>query len=228
VIAFAAFKLIRDYLKKEEEYKDLDKSRLENELNFLKGQINPHFLFNTLNNLYAFALEKSNKVPDFILKLSEMLRYMLYECNEKYVALEKEVKYLQNYIELQKIRVEERGEIIFNVSGQTGELRIAPSLLINLVENCFKHSVDGSIDDILVKLDLKIEDNVLSFYTENNVAETTVPKDVNEGIGLSNVRKRLEILYPGKYTLELIPNGPTFLTKLELQLQDYDVSVLDR
>ena len=105
MLAFSAFKLIRDYQEKEKAYEERELARIENELSFLRDQINPHFLFNTLNTLYAFALERSEKVPEFILKLSELIRYMLYECNVKYVALSKEISYLENYIALQQIRL---------------------------------------------------------------------------------------------------------------------------
>jgi len=225
VMAFAAIKLIRDYLRREDEFRELDKIRLQNELNFLKSQINPHFLFNTLNSLYSFALEKSDKVPEFILRLSEMMRYMLYECNEELVTLDKEIKYLRSYVELQAIRMEERGQVSFEVQGETSDLSIAPFLLINFVENSFKHSQDNQVNDIFIKIELKVDDNKLSFSTANNTSATK--DEALPGIGLNNVKQRLEFLYPQRYTLDLRSNGHMFTTNLILHLEPHEVHLLD-
>ena len=225
IIAFAAAKLVRDYLEKEDEYQKLDKIRLENELNFLRGQINPHFLFNTLNSLYAFALEKSDKVPEFILRLSEMMRYMLYECNEPYVTLDKEINYLKSYIELQKIRMEDRGTVKFSVSGDTADKSIAPFLLINFVENSFKHSQDNQIKDIIIDISLKVEQDEMHFRTINNTISK--PGETSAGIGLKNVRKRLELLYYHRYELQINSTDTIFETKLTLRLIPDEHQVLN-
>ncbi len=225
VIAFAAAKLVRDYLKREDEYQTLDKLRLENELNFLRGQINPHFLFNTLNSLYAFALEKSEKVPEFVLRLSEIMRYMLYESNEKFVPLEKEINYLKNYIELQKIRMEDRGTVNFMVEGDPSEKSIAPFLLINFVENSFKHSQDSQINDIYIDVTLRIEHQEMHFRTINNTSDR--PDEPGGGIGLKNVKKRLELLYADCYDLHISSTGTIFETSLTIRLIPDEIPVLD-
>lgn len=223
VIAFSAFKLTRDYVKKEDQFLEMEKFHLEDELKFLKGQINPHFLFNTLNSLYAFALEKSSRVPDYILKLSQILRYMLYECNEKFVPLEKELNYLKNYVDLQKIRMENRGQIKFQTQGDVNGYSIAPFLLINFVENCFKHSMEGDLKEIFVRIKVKMEDDELYFLTENNTNEYQDGPNDKQGIGLINSRKRLEILYPKHHSLEIDEGGRVFKTELKLKLDKYEV-----
>lgn len=221
VFIFAAIKIVRDYLKNEEEYKEKEQIRLENEVSLLKGQINPHFLFNTLNSLYSYALEESPKVPDFVLKLSEMLRYMLYECNESFVSLEKEVNYLKNYIDLQEIRMEGRGEVKLIIEGNLNEYKIAPALLINFVENCFKHTLDSYINHIKVMVNIHVTNGELLFITENNKTEEGSIKNGLEkgnGIGLKNVKKRLDIIYPKRYSLDIISGESTYKSELKIDL----------
>lgn len=225
VMAFGAVKLVRDYLRREDEYQELDRIRLENELNFLREQINPHFLFNTLNTLYAFALEKSDKVPEFVLRLSEIMRYMLYECNEQYVTLDKEINYLRSYIALQKIRMEDRGTVNFNVEGDTTDKLVAPFLLINFVENSFKHSQDSQIKDLFIEVDLKVEGDELHFRATNNTTENA--QEQSAGIGLQNVRKRLELLYTDRHDLQTHSTGKIFETKLSLRLTRDEIQMLD-
>jgi len=219
VVGFSGFKIIRDYIKKEDEFKELDTIRLENELKFLKGQINPHFLFNTLNSLYAFALERSDKVPEFVLRLSDIMRYMLYESNERFVPLEKELNYLYSYIELHKMRMEDRGIVFFEQKGEVGGFFIAPHLLINFVENCFKHSEANHINNILIKIWVEVKDNELYFYSENNLSDSAgLESDASAGIGLNNTKKRLELLYPDQYSLNLSQEDSMFKTRLTIQL----------
>lgn len=225
VMAFATVKLVRDYLKREDEYQQLDRIRLENELNFLRSQINPHFLFNTLNSLYAFALEKSEKVPEFVLRLSEIMRYMLYECNEQYVTLDKEIDYLRSYIELQKIRMEDRGTVNFTVEGDTSGKSVAPFLLINFVENSFKHSQASRINDIFIEVSLKVDGEEMHFSTKNNMTERV--EEQGDGIGLKNVRKRLDLLYSDRYDLQINSTGTFYETKLWLRLTPDEIQVLN-
>lgn len=218
VLAFAAFKLIRDYQEKEKAYEEKERLRAENELTFLRDQINPHFLFNTLNTLYSFALEKSDEVPRFILKLSELMRYMLYECNVKYVSLSKEINYLENYVELQKIRLENRANVKFSVTGDPEGNQIAPSLLITFVENCFTHSLDDQLATAEIKIAVLVEDNILRFKTWNNRPEQGGIENESSGIGLQNVQKRLDLLYPGRYTLQIDSDSGEYAVNLEIDL----------
>jgi len=229
VLGFAGAKIVRDYMQKEDKYREMDKIRLENELRFLRNQINPHFLFNTLNNLYAYALDNSPRVPGYILKLSEIIRYMLYESNEKFVSLEKELKYLESYIELQKVRIENRGAVHFEVKGVPDEQKIAPSLLISFVENSFKHSSSDSLKDIFVKIEVNIDDSKLFFKTENSISGGKEPsKGDDEGIGLKNVKKRLELLYPENHELKIERSDNTYTTYLTINLQKHELQMSDR
>lgn len=217
VLAFSAFKLIRDYQEKEKAFEERELTRVENELSFLRDQINPHFLFNTLNTLYSYALEKSDKVPEFILKLSELMRYMLYESNDNYVLLSKELKYLENYVNLQQIRMEGRAKVDFKVIGQSENHKIAPSILITFLENCFTHGFDGQVNDIVIFIEIEIENGVLKFRSKNNLSLSD-GEDHSSGIGLQNVTKRLDILYANNYELNIDSTNEYYNVNLEINL----------
>ena len=191
------------------------------ELRLLKAQLNPHFLFNTLNNLYGLAVVKSDKLPDLMLKLSDLLRYSLYDTQAQWVPLKHEVQYIQNYITLEKLRLEERTAIDFSVEGQAESQRIAPMLLIVFLENAFKHF--GASGDQLphIKINLRIDDNKLHFSCYNTKDEEVKesPRAQNtSGIGLANVRKRLELLYQHRYQLGIQNEPGSFRVFLELEL----------
>jgi len=176
----------------------------EAELQLLKGQLNPHFLFNTLNNLYGLSVLKSDKLPDLMLKLSDLLRYSLYETKETLVPLENEIKYLENYISLEKIRLEDKTEIKFIKSGNLIDKKIAPMLLIVYVENAFKH-LDLTSKNSKVIVKINIENNQLIFKCENtfDVNTNNNLEKGKSGIGLQNAKKRLDLIYPNKYQLEI-------------------------
>lgn len=195
----------------------LQKENLQLELKALKAQVNPHFLFNTLNNIYALALQKSERTPGMLLKLSSMMRYLLYECNVPQVALQKEIQFINNYIELEKIRHDKNVNIHFSLSGNAADSEIAPLLLIPFIENSFKHGVNGQIgkgwvDIHLSSMDSRVSLSVVNSRTENGIGST------QKGIGLENVKKRLEILYPGKHTLEIEPEDEKFSVNLSINL----------
>lgn len=222
VILFGSFKLFWDYQNKLRKISSLEKERIESELKFLKSQINPHVMFNNLNSIYYYALENSEKVPTMILKLSEIMRYMIYEANERLVSLEKELEYIRNFIELQKIRLEERGTIAFSVDGDPGNYQIAPLLLISFIENSFKHSMETRSDDIWIEIEITISDDQLHFSARNNWSEPQSPGDrpSSSGIGLQNVKKRLQLIYPGQHTLEIKKSEELFDVSLTLSLKD--------
>ena len=183
---------------------------MQSELRFLKSQINPHFLFNTLNNLYSLTHQKSDRAPDIVLKLSEIMRYMLYECNEKRVLLSREVQYMQNYLDLERLRQLPSTEIRLTTEGFISDQEIAPLLFIPFLENSFKHGMNNSIGDaIYVRARLRVQDEDLEFFIENSKSEHVPQTDHRRsgGIGLNNVRHRLELLYPGNYDLH-IENEP--------------------
>jgi hypothetical protein len=194
---------------------------LEAELNFLKGQLHPHFLFNTLNNLYALTLNQSPQSPSVVMGLAEILRYMLYEANTEVVQLERDISILKSYIELEKIRYEERLDINFSVNGLSPELKIAPLLILPLVENAFKHGASEQIGQAWINMDLRVKNNTLKFKISNSKPEQSAPKDDRAhhvSIGLANVRKRLDILYPSAHQLKILEEEDVFAVILEMDL----------
>jgi len=194
---------------------------LQAELNALKGQVHPHFLFNTLNNLYALTLNKSAQAPGVVLGLSDMLRYMLYECNADTVSLKKEVLMLQHYISLEKIRYEDRLDLNFAITGELDDKQIAPLMLLPLVENAFKHGTSEKVGQAWISITLDVSGNKLKFKVSNSKAEA-VDEDVDKHhghIGLQNTRKRLELLYPASHQLKIIDDVDVFLAVLELDLE---------
>jgi two-component system LytT family sensor kinase len=211
----AVLKFTVDWFLNERVQRDLENQRLSAELSFLKSQINPHFLFNSLNSIYSLAYQKSDTTPEAILKLSEIMRYMLYECNDNKVELTKELQYLQNYIDLQKIRFGNKAFIDFEVTGEVTNQHIVPLLLISFIENAFKH---GIANDALapIKLKINLEDGHLYFFIQNK--KHTHNRDSSGGIGLANVRRRLDLLYPGKYNLDIRDEADTYTCQLSLVL----------
>lgn len=193
----------------------LNEQKKTAELAALKNQLNPHFLFNTLNNLYALALKKSNDTPKVIRKLSEILDYILYGCNESYVSLEKEIELIENYLSLEKIRYADRVNIQFS-KNVTGQEKVAPLLLLTFVENAFKHGVANEINQAHINITISKEGEELLFKVENSKPPVTDTLKKKESIGLQNIKKQLELLYPKAYDL-IIENGKsTFSANLKL------------
>ncbi|MCD0467989.1 sensor histidine kinase [Flavobacterium sp. ENC] len=190
--------------------------RTNTELIYLRKQTNPHFLFNSLNSIYSLAHKKSDLVPDAIVTLSELMRYMLYETDNQTVALEKEINYIQNYIELQKLRLNNIEDIVINVHGDTRHQFIEPLLLISFVENAFKYGTDykGAAH---VKIKIFILDNNLDFWIENTI-ENYVKDPENSGIGLVNIQNRLDLLYPNAHELNISQDHKFYRVHLNLKL----------
>ena len=197
---------------------ELEKQKLEAELKMLKSQINPHFLFNSINNIYALALEKSSKTPDALLKLSELLHSMLYECAGDKIALEKEVQLIHSYLNLEKLRYGDKVDIFFKVRGDTDNFQISPLLLVPLVENSFKHGVSESIDTCWVNLDLEVTNDELIFHVKNSKVQNINGKVSTEkhGIGLDNLSKRLSLEYRDGSELTTQENEESFEVRLKL------------
>jgi two-component system LytT family sensor kinase len=196
----------------------LQRDNLTLELNALKAQINPHFLFNTLNNIYSLALRKSDKTADMVLRLSDMMRYVLYECNSGAVALEREVEFVSNYVELERIRHGNHVSINYALHGDMEDKWIEPLLLIPVVENSFKHGINAQMENSYVTIKLDVKEDALSLSVENSIPVNGAMLKEKGGIGLENVRKRLELIYPGKHTLEIAPYNDRFLVTLQLNL----------
>lgn len=192
------------------------KAQTESELNLLKSQINPHFLFNVLNSIYALSLKKSERTPEIVLKLSDILRYMLYETKMEKVALEKEIDMIGNYVEIEKIRIGTQQQLSFEVKGFYDSYIIAPVILIPFVENAVKHGLDSMSEHAFVDIRITIEQGMLQFYCCNNFKETVVKRP--GGIGLENVRKRLELIYPGRHSLEIKNENAIFTVTLHITL----------
>lgn len=215
-------KITVDWYTNIRERQELVTETMQSELKFLKSQINPHFLFNTLNSLYALTLKKSDLAPDIVLKLSEMMRYMLYECNEKWVPLSKEVNYVANYLELERIRQGNRVDILYEVDGLVSDQKIAPLMFIPFIENCFKHGLGNQISRGFVNIRLIVRGKDIDLRIENSKAEA-MPKQVHPrsgGIGLVNVRRRLDLLYPNRYQLNVDDAPSTYTVKLKLRLEE--------
>ncbi|WP_233524485.1 sensor histidine kinase [Mucilaginibacter conchicola] len=204
-----------DWFLNERVQRDLENQRLSAELSFLKSQINPHFLFNSLNSIYSLAYQKSDTTPEAILKLSEIMRYMLYECNDNQVDLSKELQYLQNYIDLQKIRFGNKAFINFEVLGEVTTQQIVPLMLISFIENAFKHGIANDAQHP-INMRINVEEGRLYFFIQNK--KHSHNRDAIGGIGLPNVRRRLALLYPGKHNLEIRDEADTYTCQLSLVL----------
>jgi two-component system, LytTR family, sensor kinase len=210
-----ALKFAIDWFLNERIQRDLENQRLSAELAFLKSQINPHFLFNSLNSIYSLAYQKSDTTPEAILKLSEIMRYMLYESNDNKVDLAKELQYLQNYIDLQKIRFGNKAFVDFKITGEVGNQKIVPLLLIAFIENAFKHGVANDPSSPIILL-INLDGTHLHFYMENK--KHMLNRDNEGGIGLNNVKRRLDLLYPGKYNLTIQDETNLYTSELSLVL----------
>ena len=187
------------------------------ELALMKSQINPHFLFNTLNNIYSLVNRHDDKALDAMVKLSGIMRYLIYDAQSDRVLLTKEIEYLENYLELQRLRLHNPGSIEYKLEGKMKEWKIAPMLLIPFVENAFKHG-DKKAQSPNIQIDLNVEANCLSFMVRNSIPFQKIEKDQTEGIGLINLKKRLEILYKNKYNLKITERKSEYLAYLELKL----------
>ena len=213
-----SIKLVKYWYLEKEVRQRLEKEKLIVELQLLKSQLHPHFLFNTLNNLYSLTMERSSNAPQIVLKLSSLLRYILYECNEPVVELSKEIEVLKNYIELEQSRFRERLEISMSFTGDAQDKVIAPLLLLPFVENSIKHGITEQIDKSWISLYLHVEEDILTFKLLNSREERTPDgAGPDGGLGLQNVQKRLNLLYPGRHMLKITPEGDTFMVSLEIR-----------
>ncbi|UCG27155.1 MAG: histidine kinase [Bacteroidales bacterium] len=200
--------------------KESEKQKLEAELVALKAQVNPHFMFNTLNNIYSLSLDKSEKAPAMILKLSDLMSYTLYDCKEEKVDISEEIRFVENYFELEKVRLDDNVKIDLEVSGNIPNIKIAPLLFIPFIENAFKHGINTEPRDpfIRVLFDFGKKDHFI-FRIENRKIKGAENGNRNpEGIGITNSRKRLNLLYPGKHRLDITNNQDIFMVELEIEL----------
>lgn len=199
----------------------IEQQKLEAELKTLKGQLNPHFLFNSLNNIYSLALIKSDKVPELILKLSDLMRHIIYESKENFISLEKELDFVNNFIELQKIRTSEKSKIIYNIIGPIPAAKIAPMLFEPFIDNAFKHGLPGIDDGDFIHITFNFENSdYLVFSITNNFEEIYSKRSQNSGIGLKNVQQRLKLLYQAnEFNLKILRNNHLHKVTLDLKLK---------
>ena len=214
-----AIKLIKIWFEQQKEKFEIEKRTLQSELNLLKAQIHPHFLFNTMNNLYALSLGHNQRTSEGIAKVSDLLRAVLYDCNEVFIDLEKELAFISNYIDLQRLRYDNRLMFNFELEGDPKGKRIAPMLYITFIENCFKHGSFNDPELPWIHIFFKISDQEIRFLAENSKPQL-IPLKVAEGkngIGLENVRKRLEILYKNNYSLNINESDTNYKVELNLK-----------
>jgi LytS/YehU family sensor histidine kinase len=189
----------------------------EAKLKLLQGQLHPHFLFNMLNNLYGLWIENSKSTPDVILKLSSLLDYMLYECNKDKVPLKDEVQFINNYIELERLRHDDRLKVELQISEILDNHMIAPLILFCFVENAFKHGANKTSGESNIYIHLKFKNDLLEFDVQNSFVQSNMPK-TSSGVGLKNVQERLNLLYPNEHNLQLVENNGVYRATLSLKL----------
>ncbi len=215
------FKLSKSWFKLQEVRHEITKVEKENiniQLKALKAQINPHFLFNSLNVLYSLAFKNANETPETIIKLSDILRYVIYDSNKEKVTIKSEVELINNYLSLQEYRIDKSTNISFTPDIQTN-IEIAPMLFLPLVENSFKHGVKSDISNTFVRIKLKTTDKIVYFEIENNKSTSKNPdQNKDGGIGLTNMKKRLNLLYPEKHALKIWNDEQKFMVSLKIRL----------
>jgi two-component system LytT family sensor kinase len=220
IVLFGISRHIYNHIKLRNAEQQLRIKKQEAELNYLRSQTNPHFLFNTLNNIYSLARDKSNLAPESILRLSKILRFMLYETGGDYIAIEDELKIISDYIALEKLRYDESLRINFNYDVEDMKQAIPPLLLIPLVENAFKHGVSETRDRPFVDIHLSVKNRQLTCIVKNSVEATSEQSPVKENIGLSNLRRQLELLYTD-YNLSVQESGSVFTAVLKINLASH-------
>jgi len=213
-------KLIKRWRRKQKETEQLANEKAKAELQLLKAQIHPHFLFNTLNNIYFFTLTNSTQAPEMIKKLSGMLYYILNECNQPLVPLDKEIKMIRDYMDLEKIRYGEQMKMTIEIHENYPGKMITPLLLIPFVENSFKHGASKMLTHPYVKLRITVENNMLHFFIMNSRPQTIESATAKGNIGLKNVKKRLQLLYPAAHELNIVSESESFTVYLKIQLKE--------
>jgi sensor histidine kinase YesM len=216
----ATIKLFRMRIRAIENEKELIRERMKAELDHLKSQINPHFLFNTLNSIYSLALMQSEKTPELVSRLSDMLRFMLYESDKVFIPVKDEISLIEDYIDMQQIRFENRVSIKRLFETDNPELLVPPLLLFPFIENAFKHGVGGKGDGAFIDVELKIEKGNLQMRVKNSVFHESVGAETHHGIGLNNLRKQLNLLYR-KFELNVSERASVYEADLKINLETY-------
>ncbi len=212
-----SFELFRRWYINQQKANKLAREKAEAELNFLKSQINPHFLFNTLNNIYGLSLKSSEQVPHIILKLSAILSTILYDCNVERISIEKEVKLISNYIDLESLRYGKRLDLNRRIRLENKNKEIAPMLLLPLIENAFKHGAGSQINNVWLDISLISNSKTLSLTIKNGINKQQKKTIQKYGIGIENVKKRLNLLYPDKHIAKFEEKNGIFITYLQIR-----------
>lgn len=219
VIMGGLFQFLSDWFKNNVKTQELEKENQESKLALLRNQINPHFLYNTLNNIDALIKEDHEKASQSLIKLSYIMRYMLNDKQTELVLFKDELEYTRNYISLEKLRLKNQNFINFNIDDNHEELRVAPMIFIPFIENAFKHSVDSNCENG-ISINFTINKNIITFICENYIDNLDTEKDKSHGIGLHTVKKRLELLYPNKHNLVIDKNDTIFKVKLVIEVDE--------
>ena len=219
VLASNILFLITDRNQQKEKQQEVEIEKVANELNFLKLQISPHFLFNTLNNIRWLVRKQSDQAEESVIKLSEIMRYIIYDVESGKISIKQEIEHIQNYIELQTLRVAHGSHIIFKVDGQLGNEMVEPLLFLHFIENAFKYGIDGK-NEPAIHFELRKTEKGIIFWSKNKILNSKSNLE-NEGVGLSNIQRRLELLYPDRHQLSIVNKDDYFEVTLSLQLDEY-------
>lgn len=214
-----SIKLFLYWYQQKKETIEVERQKTLVELQLLKAQLHPHFLFNTLNNLYSHTLQSSEKSPEIVMKLSELLRFMIYESGTPKIPLMKEIKLMQSYITLEELRYGDRLDISASFTGDIEEYQIAPFLLLPFLENSFKHGTSKQLDQSWISLNMSVKDSTLYFKLVNSVEPNHNEQDKTGGVGLQNVKRRLELLYKDKHRFMALLQEDVFIVDLEVELE---------
>jgi hypothetical protein len=216
-IISTGLKVLTQWYQGQQQLKDLEKLKIQAELSFLKSQIHPHFLFNCLNSIYYITLIKDDKAPKTVLSLSDFLRFVIIESDSNYIPMEKEIKMLEEYLELQSLRTSEKFELQFNKDGSFEEHSIMPLTFIPFVENAFKYGISAHVH-CFIHIKIEMDNGTLKFTCDNSIMTTVKDNTRSSGIGLDNIRKRLELAYPNRYSLEIGEDSSAFHVKLHINI----------
>lgn len=209
------FRFFIDWFKKKSELLILEKENLSSSIALLGSQINPHFLFNTLHNIDTQIFDNQEKASKSLIKLSDIMRYMLHDARADMVELRKEIEHLESYLSLEELRLKNKNFLNYSVCGEYNGFKIAPMIMIPFVENAFKHGIDSSIDNVI-----RIANKTLNFICENQFDKTEIGKDKGHGIGLETVKKRLNLIYMNRHTLSIYSENSVFKVNLEIVLDE--------
>jgi sensor histidine kinase YesM len=224
-----SIKLLTYWYQQKKRTIEVEQQKTAAELQLLKSQLHPHFLFNTLNNLYSYTLENSPKSPEIVMKLTELLQFMIYKSNAPKIPLKKEIKLLQNYISLEELRYGERLDMSVKISGNIEYYQISPLLLLPFLENAFKHGTSKQLSQCWISMNISLENSVMKFNLANSIEPDSEEEQTKKGgLGLQNVKRRLELLYKDKYSFEAQKLNNAFFVNIEITLEELEERYMEK